>query len=83
MDERLVVYIFRHAAECTRLQNEIEHLKELLHTFELSIERKDAVISNLTQGMQKQKQKYEMLRSFGDWKLSHSDAKREVSDPIL
>lgn len=68
----------RHIAERSRLQNDIESLKELLHTYEESIERKDQVINNLTQGLQQQKAKHEMLRTFCEWKIRHNDVKREV-----
>ena len=37
-----------------RLLNELESMKELLLTFELTVGRKDAIISNLTSAMQKQ-----------------------------
>ena len=68
----------RHLAERTRLQNDIEGLKELLHTYEQSIERKDQVIGSLTQGLQQQRQKHEMLKTFCEWKMRHNDIKREV-----
>jgi centrosomal protein POC5 len=58
----------------------MESLKELLHTYEQSIERKDQVISNLTHAMQKQREKIEMLKKFNEWKLKHIDRKREVSN---
>ena len=53
-------------------------MKELLHTYEQSIERKDDVIGNLTKGMQKQKDKYDMLKTFCEWKIRHNDTRREV-----
>ena len=53
-------------------------LKELLATYEKSIERKDQVISNLTNALQKQKDKSEMTRRFCEWKIRHNDHKREV-----
>ena len=68
----------RHAAEINAYLNEVDSLKELLHTYEQSITRKDDVINNLTLGLQKQKEKYEKLKTFNDWKGQHSDAKREV-----
>ena len=67
----------------TSLQNELESMKELLHTYEQSIERKDDVITNLTRGMQKQKDKFDMLKTFCEWKIKHNDVKREVSVHIL
>ncbi len=72
---------FRHAAEQTRIENEMESLKELLHTYEQSIERKDQVISNLTRAMQQQKDRFDMLKTFCEWKIRHNDVKREVQPP--
>ena len=69
----------RHASEKTKLLQEINNLKELLNTYEKSIERKDQVISNLTGALQKQKDKNEMMKKFCDWKIKHNDLKREVS----
>ena len=37
-----------------KLLNEFEGMKELLVTFEQTIERKDVIITNLTSAMQKQ-----------------------------
>ncbi|XP_066270366.1 centrosomal protein POC5-like [Branchiostoma lanceolatum] len=68
----------RHAREVNQLQNEIESLKELMHTYEQSIERKDQVISNLTQALQRQKEKFDMLRAMVQWKLRHADERREA-----
>ena len=62
----------------SQLHNELESLKELLLTYEQSIERKDQVICNLTQGLQKQKEKFDMLKTFCEWKMKHNDMKREV-----
>jgi len=58
----------------------MNNLKELLATYEKSIERKDQVISNLTHALQKQKDKKEVMRTFCEWKLKHNDSKREVID---
>ncbi|KAK3094372.1 hypothetical protein FSP39_000914 [Pinctada imbricata] len=68
----------RSAFERNKLQNEIESLKELLHTYEQSIQRKDQVISNLTQALQKQREKQEMTKTFCEWKIKHDDQKREA-----
>lgn len=54
-------------------------MKELLHTYEASVQRKDQVISNLTQALSKQREKQDALRTFSDWKIQHIDLKREVS----
>ncbi|XP_053386877.1 centrosomal protein POC5-like isoform X2 [Mercenaria mercenaria] len=68
----------KHASEKMKLLDEINSLKELLATYEKSIERKDQVISNLTHAMQKQKDKNEMMRTFCEWKMKHNDFKRET-----
>ncbi|XP_041355379.1 centrosomal protein POC5-like [Gigantopelta aegis] len=68
----------RNAFEKNRLLNELDSVKELLHTYEVSIERKDQVISNLTHAMQKQREKYEMAKKFSEWKIRHNDFKREA-----
>ncbi|XP_077993246.1 centrosomal protein POC5-like [Glandiceps talaboti] len=68
----------RHAKEVHQLHNEIENLKELLHTYEQSIEKKDQVISNLTHALQKQRERFEMLKKFNAWKLRHCDDRREA-----
>lgn len=47
-------------------------------TYEQSIERKDEVIANLTRAMQKQRDKFEMAKTFCEWKIRHNDSKREV-----
>ena len=76
---RTKLFMFRHLAEIHQLQDQIESMKELLHTYEQAIERKDQVIQNLTNGVQRQKEKTELAKKFSDWKLHHSDLKREVS----
>ncbi|XP_033098035.1 centrosomal protein POC5-like [Anneissia japonica] len=68
----------RHSQEVNQLQDEIARLQELLHTYQQSTERKDGVITNLTNAMQKQKQRFEMLKKFNWWKLRHSEDRREV-----
>lgn len=60
------------------MYNELEGLKELLHTYEVSIERKDGVISNLTRSLQNQKEKFDTMKTFTDWKLQFAAKKQEV-----
>ena len=67
------------AGETEQLLNQMEGMKELLHTYERSIERKDQIIANLTRGMQKQRQRFDMLHTFCDWKLRYNELKKEVS----
>ncbi|XP_071479690.1 centrosomal protein POC5-like [Diadema antillarum] len=76
MDVRLLKE--RQQRELRQLQNEIESQKELLHTFEQSVERKDHIISNLTRAVQKEKDRFEMLRRFESWKLRHSEDRRQA-----
>ncbi|XP_067653778.1 centrosomal protein POC5-like isoform X1 [Haliotis asinina] len=68
----------RFVSDKNQMVNEIEKLKELLHTYEQSIERKDQVISNLTHALHKQREKFDMLKKFTEWKLRHNDLKREA-----
>lgn len=63
--------------------NEVESLKELLHTYEQSIERKDQVIANLTASLQSHRDKMQIQRSFCEWKVKHNDTKREVRVLLL
>ncbi|KAF4803022.1 Centrosomal protein POC5 [Turdus rufiventris] len=67
----------KHAAQMKQLQNEMENLKELLHTYEISISRKDEVITNLTQALEKQKERVELLRKFMLWRIQHVKAKQK------
>ncbi|NXN88678.1 POC5 protein, partial [Bombycilla garrulus] len=67
----------KHAAQVKQLQNEMENLKELLHTYEISISRKDEVITNLTQALDKQKERVDLMRKFTLWRIQHVKAKQE------
>ncbi|NXU35796.1 POC5 protein, partial [Drymodes brunneopygia] len=67
----------KHAAQVKQLQNEVENLKELLHTYEISISRKDEVITNLTRALGKQKERVELMRKFSLWRIQHVKAKQE------
>lgn len=60
------------------MRNEMEGLKELLNTYEVSIERKDAVIANLTRSLQNQKDKFDTLKTFTEWKIQYAAKKQEV-----
>ncbi len=64
----------------TSLRNELESVRELLHTYEQSVARKDDVIANLTRGMRAQRDRMETLKAFSEWRIKHNDAKREVRD---
>ncbi|KAM6329082.1 centrosomal protein POC5 isoform 4-T4 [Alca torda] len=67
----------KHAAHVKQLSNEMENLKELLHTYEISIGRKDEVITNLTQALERQKERTELMRNFTLWRIQHVQAKQE------
>ncbi|XP_072778318.1 centrosomal protein POC5 isoform X2 [Taeniopygia guttata] len=67
----------KHATQVKQLQNEMENLKELLHTYEISISRKDEVIINLTRALGKQKERAVLLRAFTQWRIQHVKAKQE------
>ncbi|XP_028402612.1 centrosomal protein POC5-like [Dendronephthya gigantea] len=67
----------RHAAEMNKKQNDIESLKELLYTYEKTMEHKDNIISNMTKAIQKQKERFDLLRRFNTWKIKHVDEKKE------
>ncbi|NXA77808.1 POC5 protein, partial [Thryothorus ludovicianus] len=67
----------KHTTHVKQLQNEMENLKELLHTYEISISRKDEVITNLTQALEKQKERVELMSKFTLWRIQHVKAKQE------
>ncbi|XP_050769193.1 centrosomal protein POC5 isoform X2 [Gymnogyps californianus] len=67
----------KHAAHVRQLSNEMENLKELLRTYEISIGRKDEVITNLTQALERQKERIELMRKFTLWRIQHVKAKQE------
>ncbi|NXK63417.1 POC5 protein, partial [Sylvietta virens] len=68
----------KNATHVKQLQSEIENLKELLHTYEISISTKDeVVITNLTQALEKQKKRVELMRSFTLWRIQHVKAKQK------
>ncbi|NXE27901.1 POC5 protein, partial [Ardeotis kori] len=68
----------KHTAHVRQLSNEMENLKELLHAYEISTGRKDeVVITNLTQALERQKEKLELMRKFTLWRIQHVKAKQE------
>ncbi|NXG15340.1 POC5 protein, partial [Grallaria varia] len=67
----------KHAAHVKQLCNEMENLKELLQTYEISVARKEEVITNLSQALQKEKERVELMRKFTLWRIQHAKASQE------
>uniref|UniRef100_A0A8C9F546 Centrosomal protein POC5 n=1 Tax=Pavo cristatus TaxID=9049 RepID=A0A8C9F546_PAVCR len=65
----------RHAEHVKQLNNEMENLKELLRTYEISIGRKDEVVF---QSSIRKKEKIELMRKFTLWRIQQIKAKQEV-----
>ncbi|XP_070689858.1 centrosomal protein POC5 [Pempheris klunzingeri] len=68
----------RYAAQTAGLKSELDSLKGLLHTYETSSQRKDEVIVNLSQVLDRQKEKIEKMRAFTNWRIQHTVAKEEA-----
>ncbi|XP_076453730.1 centrosomal protein POC5-like isoform X2 [Babylonia areolata] len=68
----------RHCKEKADLIKELNSLKEFLHTYDQSMERKDSIISNLTQAMYRQRDKLQLMQNFCQWRVHHNDLKREA-----
>ncbi|XP_020619482.1 centrosomal protein POC5-like isoform X2 [Orbicella faveolata] len=67
----------RHGVEMNKLMNEMESQKELLLTYEQTLSHKDSIVANITDAIQKQKERSELMRAFTLWKIRHCDEKRE------
>ncbi|OXB66296.1 hypothetical protein ASZ78_004245 [Callipepla squamata] len=68
----------KHAEHVKQLSNEIDNLKELLRTYEISIGRKDEVIMNMTEALERKKERIELMRKFTLWRIQQIKAKQEV-----
>ncbi|XP_069565488.1 centrosomal protein POC5 [Brachyistius frenatus] len=68
----------RHTAQRAGLKSELESLKELLHTYETSNQRKDEVIVNLSQVLERKKEKLEKMKAFSHWRLQRTEVKEEA-----
>ncbi|KAJ8285567.1 hypothetical protein GJAV_G00028320 [Gymnothorax javanicus] len=68
----------KHAAHVAGLAAEMDSLKELLSTYETSNQRKDQVISTLTQRVETERERVEMMRTFTKWRLQQSNARDEA-----
>nr|XP_058916946.1 centrosomal protein POC5 [Kogia breviceps] len=68
----------KHAADIKQLCSQIKSLKELQKTYEVSIGRKDEVISSLSHAIGKQKERIELMRTFFRWRISHVKSRQDV-----
>ncbi|XP_032435444.1 centrosomal protein POC5 isoform X1 [Xiphophorus hellerii] len=68
----------KHAVQMAGLKSELDTLKGLLRTYETSNQRKDEVIRNLSQVLERQKEKQEKMKTFTHWRLQHAEAKEEA-----
>ncbi|XP_032874519.1 centrosomal protein POC5 isoform X3 [Amblyraja radiata] len=73
----------KHEAQIAQMACQTQSLNQLICTYEDSVRRKDEVISNLIQGLKNLKDKIELMRSFTQWRLQHSEAKAEDYACIL
>lgn len=73
----------RHAALVKQLSSQIADLKELQKAFEVSIGRKDEVISSLSHAIGKQKERIELMKTFFHWRIGHVKARQEVYEGKL
>ncbi|XP_051529571.1 centrosomal protein POC5-like isoform X3 [Myxocyprinus asiaticus] len=67
----------KHAALMAAVNAEVDGLKDLLNTYQISNQRKDEVIMNLSRAVDRQREKLELMRSFTHWRLQHSAAREE------
>ncbi|TSM85918.1 Centrosomal protein POC5 [Bagarius yarrelli] len=68
----------KHAAHLAGINAEMDNLKDLLNTYQISNQRKDEVIVNLTRAVDRQRERLELQRSFTQWRLQHCAAKEEA-----
>lgn len=67
----------KHAVTVKQLSSQIADLKELQKAFEISIGRKDEVISSLSRAIGKQKERIELMKSFFRWRIGHVKSRQE------
>nr|CAI9711099.1 unnamed protein product [Rangifer tarandus platyrhynchus] len=73
----------KHAADFKQLCSQISSLKELQKTYEVSIGRKDEVISSLSHAIGKQKERIELMRTFFHWRINHVKSRQDVYESKL
>nr|KAF6366869.1 POC5 centriolar protein [Pipistrellus kuhlii] len=73
----------KHAAHLKQLCNQINSLKELQKAYEISIGRKDEVISSLSHAIGKQKERIELMRTFFHWRIGHVKSRQDAYEGKL
>ncbi|XP_037657683.1 centrosomal protein POC5 isoform X2 [Choloepus didactylus] len=73
----------KHAVHLKQLGNQINNLKELQKAYEVSIGRKDEVISSLSHALGKQKERTELMRTFFYWRIGHIKSRQDVYESKL
>lgn len=73
----------KHAALVKQLSSQIADLKELQKAFEVSLGRKDEVISSLSHAIGKQKERTELMKTFFHWRINHVKARQDVYEDKL
>ncbi|KAM5264371.1 centrosomal protein POC5 [Ctenodactylus gundi] len=73
----------KHAAQVKQLCSQINDLKELQKAFEVSVRRKDEVISSLSHAISKQKERIELMRTFFHWRIGHVKSRQDVYEGKL
>ncbi|XP_040306402.1 centrosomal protein POC5 isoform X1 [Herpailurus yagouaroundi] len=73
----------KHEAHLKQLGNQINSLKELQKAYEISIGRKDEVISSLSHAIGKQKERIELMRTFFHWRIGHVKSRQDVYEGKL
>uniref|UniRef100_A0A8C9JS51 Centrosomal protein POC5 n=1 Tax=Panthera tigris altaica TaxID=74533 RepID=A0A8C9JS51_PANTA len=73
----------KHEAHLKQLCNQINSLKELQKAYEISIGRKDEVISSLSHAIGKQKERIELMRTFFHWRIGHVKSRQDVYEGKL
>ncbi|XP_029017327.1 centrosomal protein POC5 isoform X2 [Betta splendens] len=66
------------ATQTAGLMSDIESLKGLLNTYETSNQRKDEVIMNLSQVLERQREKLDKMKAFTHWRLQLTEAREEA-----
>ncbi|KAM6224329.1 centrosomal protein POC5 [Rhynchocyon petersi] len=73
----------KHAAHLKQLYTQINDLKELQKAYEVSIGRKDEVISSLSHAISKQKERIELMRTFFHWRIGHVNSRQDAYEGKL